>query len=67
MNKMSAKKNKKLIIYSICNNQILKIDFIISSGNYYKKLLIFLYYDFFFIKFFSFKYTTFILLYPYSL
>lgn len=59
INKMNVKKSKKMIMYSIRNNQRERIDFIISSGNYYKRILIFS-----FTKSFDLKYTTFVILHP---
>lgn len=64
---MNIKKNRKMIIYNIYNKQKLKIDFVILSSNYYKKIFIFPYYGFLFIKFFNLKYITFVKLHPYFL
>lgn len=67
MNEISIKKSKRIIIYSIHNNQKPRIDFIVSSDNYYKKTLIFSCCGLFFIKFFGLKYITFIILHLYLL
>lgn len=55
MKKISAKKNKEIIIYNICNNQRPRIDFIVLNGNYYEKKLNFFYYNLSFVKFFCLK------------